>query len=113
MLTPSLFRAFAATVLLSSALHAQTTGPDSGSSELMRRSTASISVIHSRPQGAFSANVGLGYGLDGAYLLRLDDAGLWSLRADIGVIGYGDESRRTALSESVGGRVTVDVTTTN
>jgi hypothetical protein len=113
MLTSSLLRAFAVTVALSSALQAQTAGTDSSSSDLIRRSSATLSVIQSRPQGAFSANVGLGYGLDGAYLLRLDDAGIWSLRANVGVIGYGDESRRTALSESIGGRVNVDVTTTN
>lgn len=113
MLTSPVLRALVVTVALSSTLQAQTTAVDSGASEFMRRSSATISVIQSRPQGAFSANVGLGYGLDGAYLLRLDDAGIWSIRAGVGVIGYGDESRRTTLSESVGGRVSVDVTTTN
>jgi hypothetical protein len=82
-------------------------------SEWLRRSTVSISFVQSRPQGVFGQKVGVGYGADGAYLLRLDDAGMWSLRANIGVISYGDESRRTALSESVGGRVNVDVKTSN
>ena len=69
--------------------------------------------MQSRPQGAFAQNVGLGYGVDGAYLLRLDAAGIWSIRANVGVISYGDESRRTAISEAIGGRVNVDVTTSN
>lgn len=85
----------------------------SGVSELARRSSASLTVVQSRPQGAFGQNVGLGYGLDGAYLLRLDDAGIWSLRVSTGIVRYGNESRRTPLSESVGGRVLVDVTTDN
>lgn len=86
---------------------------DRGSSELVRRSAGSISFVQSRPQGAFGQNVGLGYGLDGAYLLRLDRAGIWSLRVSAGIVSYGDESRRTALSESVGGRVQVNVKTNN
>jgi opacity protein-like surface antigen len=86
---------------------------DRAPSELARRSSASITFIQSRPQGAFGQNVGLGYGLDGAYLLRLDDTGILSLRLSAGVVSYGNESRRTALSESVGGRVLVDVKTNN
>lgn len=86
---------------------------DHGPSELAKRSAASLTFIQSRPQGAFGQNVGLGYGVDGAYLLRLDDAGIVSLRVSAGIVSYGDESRRTALSESVGGRVLVDVKTSN
>lgn len=82
-------------------------------SEFARRSSGSISFIQSRPQGAFKQNVGFGYGVDGAYLLRLDDAGIWSIRANVGVLAYGNESKRTPLSESVGGRIQVDVRTTN
>lgn len=87
--------------------------PGSRAMELVRRSSASIAIIQERPQGEFQRNVGLGYGVDGAYLFRLDRAGIWSLRASAGVASYGDESRRTPLSETVGGRVTVDVTTRN
>jgi len=86
---------------------------DRGPSELARRSAGSVSFIQSRPQGAFSRNVGLGYGVDGAYLFRLDEAGLWSIRLSAGIVSYGAESKRTALSESVGGRVLVDVKTRN
>jgi len=82
-------------------------------SALMRRSAASITIVQSRPQGEFGQGVGLGYGVDGSYLLRLDDAGIWSLRLSAGIVSYGDESRRTPLSASVGGRVLVDVKTDN
>ena len=81
--------------------------------ELLRRSSASIAVVQSRPQGAFGERVGLGYGAGGAYLFRLDDAGMWSLRADAGIMTYGGESRRSMLSESVGDRVQVRVETSN
>ena len=86
---------------------------DRPASELARRSSGSLAFIQSRPQGAFGRNVGRGYGVDGAYLFRLDDAGIWSIRVGAGIVSYGDESRRTALSESVGGRVSVDVKTNN
>ena len=104
--------AFAATTAVAqdSTSHQPTEG---GPSELARRSSGSFTFIQSRPQGAFGQNVGLGYGVDGAYLLRLDDTGIWSLRVSAGIVGYGGESRRTALSESVGGRVLVNVKTDN
>jgi hypothetical protein len=117
MLMSSVARAALALALASVAASAQAS-PSRDTTErepsaLARRSSASLTVVQSRPQGAFGRNVGLGYGLDGAYLLRLDRSGLWSLRMNAGIIGYGQESRRTALSESVGGRVQVDVKTTN
>jgi hypothetical protein len=84
-----------------------------GPSELALRSSGSVSLIQSRPQGAFGKNIGLGYGLNGAYLLRLDRAGILSIRADVGVVEYGNESKRAALSETVGGRVQVNVRTTH
>jgi len=82
-------------------------------SELALRSSGSVSFIQSRPQGAFGKNIGFGYGADGAYLLRLDRAGILSIRADVGVVEYGNESKRAALSETVGGRVQVNVRTTH
>jgi hypothetical protein len=117
MFTSTLRRAVQiALVAASSAAAQSSTAPErapSDSSAWVRRSAASVSFVQSRPQGAFGQNVGFGYGIDGAYLLRLDAAGVWSLRANIGVVSYGDESRRTALSETVGGRVNVDVKTAN
>ena len=102
--------------LVASAAAAQgavSTDHQDGASTLIRRSSVSLSVIQSRPVGALGREIGLGYGLDGAYLLRLDRAGIWSVRASAGVARYGNESRRTALSETVGDRVSVDVSTAN
>ena len=117
MFASSFTRAALGVALASTTAAAQdsttSTRRERGPSELARRSAASVSFIQSRPQGAFGRNVGLGYGVDGAYLLRLDDAGIWSLRVSAGIVGYGDESRRAALGESVGGRVQVDVKTNN
>ncbi len=116
MFAPSLRRtAILVAVAVSTAAAQGTSGaarPDD-TFTIRSRSSLSLSMIQSRPQGAFGRNIGLGYGLDGAYLLRLDRAGIWSLRASAGVASYGNESRRTALSETVGGRVAVNVTTTN
>lgn len=116
MFTSSIGRALALTFGITSTALAQaaaTTDSTTATSELARRSSFSVSFVQSRPQGAFGHNVGLGYGLDGAYLFRLDEHGVWSLRVNAGVASYGDESRQTPLSETVGGRVTVDVTTSN
>src|ERR1041384_3254993 len=81
--------------------------------EFERRSSGSFSVIQSRPTGALSNNIGFGYGINGAYLFRLDQAGVFSLRADAGILQYGDESKRVPLSSSIGGRIQVKVSTNN
>src|SRR4051794_36876924 len=61
-------------------------------SKLALRSSGSVSLVQTRPQGAFGKNIGFGYGVNGAYLLRLDRAGILSIRADIGVVDYGNEA---------------------
>ena len=112
----SIIRSMLLSGLVAASASAQGATADSGTtiySELARRSAASLSVVQSRPQGAFSERVSLGYGVNGAYLFRLDDAGVLSLRADVGIMSYGGESRRSALSETVGDRVQVDVETSN
>ena len=83
------------------------------SSELPRRCSFGLSVIQTRPRGALAQNIGFGYGLNGSYQFRLDRAGVLSLRADAGVVDYGNESKRVALSETIGDRVQVNVRTTN
>src|SRR3954467_4773552 len=82
-------------------------------SPFITRSAFSVTFTQIRPQGAFGKNIGLGYGASGAYLFRIDRAGVLSVRTDIGAADYGDESKRTALSETVGGRVQVNVRTSN
>ncbi|MEP7066617.1 MAG: hypothetical protein ABI889_11330 [Gemmatimonadota bacterium] len=111
MNTASMSRAALLLILAASTLAAQNASTREPlaqtGSQLARRSSFSLDVIQSRPQGALGRNVGLGYGVDGAYLFRLDGAGIWSIRVGAGIVSYGGESRRTTLSESVGGRVNV------
>ena len=83
------------------------------SSDFARRSSVSIAASQTRPQGALGGNIGLGYGISGAYLLRLDSEGMLSIRADLAGIVYGNEWKHTPFSETVGGRVQVNVRTTN
>jgi hypothetical protein len=106
----SVRRAASLAIVVAAPAAAQSAGVES---EVARRSSVSLSFIQGRPQGAFARYVALGYGLDGAYLLRLDRAGIFSVRASVGALSYGSESRESALSESVGGRVQVQVTTSN
>jgi opacity protein-like surface antigen len=49
----------------------------------------------------------------GALLVPLDRAGRLSIRVEVGEMVYGNESKRTAFSETVGDRVEVKVRTTN
>ncbi|HEX7978639.1 MAG TPA: hypothetical protein VF461_08555 [Gemmatimonadaceae bacterium] len=117
MYVSSIFRAALLSLVVGASASAQSATPaDSSSSPLsdfLRRSSVSISAVQSRPQGAFAERVGLGYGASGAYLFRLDDAGVLSLRADVGIMTYGGDSRRSMLSEAVGNRVQVRVETSN
>jgi hypothetical protein len=119
MLASSLSRAALLSVAVVSSALAQDSSvclcsqrPDR-STEFERRSSGSIAFVQSRPTGAFQKNIGFGYGGIGTYLFRLDHAGAFSLRADAGVLGYGNESFHAPLSPTVGGRVQVKVTTTN
>lgn len=106
----SVRRAVVLSMVVAAPVAAQSAG---GASEFARRSSLSLAIVQGRPQGAFARNIDLGYGLDGAYQLRLDRAGILSLRASVGALSYGNESRQSAFSESVGGRVQVKVSTSN
>jgi opacity protein-like surface antigen len=76
-------------------------------------SSVTISLTQTRPMGALGANIDAGYGAFGAFLLPIDSRGLVSLRADLGIAEYGHDTKRTPFSQTVGGRVEVDVRTTH
>lgn len=82
-------------------------------SEFARRSSGSFAVTQSRPLGDFARNIGFGYGGSAAYLFRLDHSGVFSLRADAAFVDYGHETKRVALSPTIGGRIQVKVVTRN
>jgi opacity protein-like surface antigen len=65
------------------------------------------------PQGEFANYVGNGFGGGLHYLLRLDRDGWLALRADASLLNYGHERQRVLLSPTIGGRVSVDLTTDN
>jgi hypothetical protein len=65
-----------------------------------------------QPVHEFRAYVANGVGLAGHGLYRLGAAGAFALRADLGFVTYGRESRRVPLLPGTG-RITADLTTTN
>ena len=66
-----------------------------------------------QPQGEFGDYVESGFGGDLNYIHSLDRDGWLSLRVDAGLAIYGYESYTVPLSETVGGRLLVDVSTSN
>lgn len=78
-----------------------------------RRLSGQFAGVQMRPVGELANNIGFGYGIEGAGLMRLDRAGIVALRAGLGLVQYGSEHKRVPLSPTIGGRITVDVTTTN
>jgi outer membrane protein W len=105
------------TALLAATATAQDSSTASRGKRLLRdaarRSSVDLTVSQARPQGELARNIGLGYGVSGAYVFRLDADGIWSLRADVAALAYGNEMKRSAFSETVGGRVQVHTRTTN
>jgi hypothetical protein len=70
-------------------------------------------LTFAQPQGQFSNYVDQGWGGGIHYLLRVDRDGWLGLRADASVVNYGHERQRVLLSPTVGGRITLDLTTDN
>jgi hypothetical protein len=70
-------------------------------------------VLGAQPQGEFADFVDAGFGVGGHALLRLDERGLFGIRLDGGFLNYGSETKRVPLSGTIGGRIRVDVNTTN
>ena len=70
-------------------------------------------LMVAQPQGEFADYVDNGWGGGIHYLLRLDRDGWVALRADASLLNYGHERQRVLLSPTVGGRVSVDLTTDN
>ena len=66
-----------------------------------------------QPLGAFDDYVGLGGGVDGFFRVTLDEAGIVSLRLRGGFVNYGSETREVCLSQTIGCRIVVDLTTSN
>lgn len=65
------------------------------------------------PVGDFRRYVKQGFGLDGFFRWNADPRGIVSLRVDGGFLSYGREMQRVPLSGTIGGRILVDLTTSN
>jgi hypothetical protein len=66
-----------------------------------------------RTEGEFSDYVDGGFGGQINYIHQLDRDGWLGIRADAGLVVYGYERQRVPLSPTIGGRVLVDLTTSN
>ena len=66
-----------------------------------------------QPRGEFSDFVDGGFGGHVNYVHQLDRDGWLGIRADAGLIVYGYETQRVPLSPTIGGRILVDLTTSN
>lgn len=77
------------------------------------RMHAGGSLMLAQPVGDFDRYVGLGGGIDGFFRVALDEADVVSLRIQAGFVNYGNETKRVCLSQTVGCRIQVDLTTSN
>ena len=66
-----------------------------------------------QPRGEFADFVDESFGASLSTIYRLDEAGILGIRLDGGFLVYGSETMRVPLSSTIGGRVLVDVNTTN
>jgi hypothetical protein len=80
-----------------------------------RRSLGAVggAFSYGRPVGDFHDYVKQGFGIDGFLRWNADPGGILSLRLEGGFLGYGHEKKRVPLSTTVGGRILVDLTTSN
>ena len=74
---------------------------------------AGLAFTYAVPQRDFRDNVRQGFGGDGNIHYKLDRQGILSLGGELGFLGYGRETNRVPLSSTVGGRILVDLTTSN
>lgn len=71
------------------------------------------SFTYAVPQQEFRQNVKQGFGGDVGAHFKLDRRGILGLGTELGFLSYGRETKRVPLSSTIGGRVNVDLTTSN
>jgi hypothetical protein len=77
------------------------------------RMAVGMSLDYGQPIGEFEDYVKQGFGIDGFFRWNGDRRGILSLRVEGGYLGYGRETFSVPLSPTIGGRIRVDVTTSN
>lgn len=98
----------AALLVTTSAAHAQRRGPDRVPTGLY----AGGSLLLAEPQGEFRDAIDRGFGAQG-HLLYAPRGSVLGLRLDAGALTYGNERFAVPLSPTIGGRIQVDVKTSN
>jgi hypothetical protein len=74
---------------------------------------AGAAIAVAQPRGEFAEYVDVGGGVHAFFRVALDGRGVVSLRVQGGFLNYGSETQRVCLSETVGCRIQVDLTTSN
>ena len=97
-------------MLVPAAAHAQYTNVDEPRSP--GRAFAGIHLMVAQPLGEFDDYIDWGGGIGGELLYAFDRQGAIGLRANLGLMIYGHETKRVPLSETLG-RIRVDVNTSN
>ena len=110
---PLLAAFLAVSLLLGGALDAEAQRRGREAPRGPHRFHAGGALMLAQPLGAFDDYVGLGGGIDGFFRVGLDEAGIVSLRLSGGFVNYGNETRQVCLSETIGCRIVVDLTTSN
>jgi hypothetical protein len=71
------------------------------------------SIVQVRPLGDYAANTGLAYGGLAAVSVGVEPHGFFRVRASVGGVGYGSESKRVSLGPTIGDRINVKRVTNN
>lgn len=77
------------------------------------RAAVGASFTYGRPVSDFLNYVDQGLGFDAFFRFNTDPLGILSFRLDGGLLIYGRETFRVPLSSTIGGRILVDLTTSN
>jgi hypothetical protein len=77
------------------------------------RAYAGLALAYATPRGEFATQIDNGFGIHGHFLYDVTGGGWLGLRLEGDAILYGHERKRVPFSSTVGGRVEVDVTTSN
>jgi hypothetical protein len=81
--------------------------------DLPTRFTIGGNFIISEPKEGFRQNVGNGFGAGGGVMYNVLQSGLLGLRFDVSGVSYGKETKRVPISNTIGSRILVDLTTRN
>jgi hypothetical protein len=75
--------------------------------------TAGVALNISQPRGAFDEDTGLGWGLSGNALFRLDENAIFNVRTELSFLNNGNTRRRVPLSPTLGNLIQVDLRTSS